>query len=156
MSELKAGILFLVALAAAQAQVYPGGGYPGGGYPGGGYPGQYPYPGGRGPTVPGIPIPRKGTTQPSKDASQPLPNFRGKLKQMDAKTITLELGDNRVLEFKRTDKTKFYKGGEELKSPEFKPGDQVSIEGPEDHARLHGGGERLLGEIRRRRRAIRR
>ena len=132
MSELKAGILFLVALGAAQAQVYPGGGYPGGGYPGGGYPGQYPYPGGRGPSVPGIPIPRKGTTQPSKDASQPLPNFRGKLKQMDAKTITLELGDNRVLEFKRTDKTKFYKGGEELKSPEFKPGDQVSIEGPED------------------------
>ena len=126
MSELKAGILFLVALAAAQAQVYPGGGYPGGGYPG-----QYPYPGG-GTTVPGIPIPRRGNTQPPKDASQPLPNFRGKLKQMDAKTITLELGDNRVLEFKRTDKTKFYKGGEELKSPDFKPGDQVSIEGPED------------------------
>ena len=134
MSELKAGILFLVVLAAAQAQVYPpGGGYPGGGYPGGGYPGQYPYPGGRGPTVPGIPIPRKGSKQPStKDASQPLPNFRGKLKLMDAKTITLELGDNRLLEFKRTDKTKFYKGGDELKSPEFKPGDQISIEGPED------------------------
>ncbi|MGB7721545.1 MAG: hypothetical protein WBL65_16690, partial [Bryobacteraceae bacterium] len=131
MSELKAGILFLVALAAAQAQVYPGGGYPGGGYPGGGYPGQYPYPGG-GTTVPGIPIPRRGNTQPPKDASQPLPNFRGKLKQLDAKTITLELGDNRVLEFKRTDKTKFYKGGEELKSPDFKPGDQISIEGPED------------------------
>ena len=122
MSELKAGILFLVAMAAAQAQIYPPGGYPG----------QYPYPGTRGPTVPGIPIPRKGSTQPSKDASEPLPNFRGKLKQMDAKTITLELGDNRVLEFKRTDKTKFYKNGEELKSPEFKPGDQVSIEGPED------------------------
>jgi hypothetical protein len=127
MSELKAGIFFLVALAAAQAQVYPGGGYPGGGYPG-----QYPYPGGGGPTVPGIPIPRRGKTQPTKDASEPLPNFRGKLKQMDAKTITLELGDSRVLEFKRTDKTKFYKGGEELKSPDFKPGDQVSIEGPED------------------------
>jgi hypothetical protein len=126
MSELKAGILFLVALAAAQAQIYPPGGYPGGGYPG-----QYPYPGG-GPTVPGIPIPRKGNTQPPKDASEPLPNFRGKLKQMDAKTITLELGDNRVLEFKRTDKTKFYKNGDELKSPDFKPGDQVSIEGPED------------------------
>ena len=127
MSELKAGILFLVALAAAQAQVYPPGGYPGGGYPG-----QSPYPGSRGPTIPGIPIPRKSKTQPTKDASEPLPNFRGKLKQMDAKTITLELGDNRLLEFKRTDKTKFYKGGEELKSPDFKPGDQVSIEGPED------------------------
>src|ERR1019366_1989744 len=95
------------------------------------YPGQYPYPGG-GTTVPGIPIPRRGTTQPSKNPSEPLPNFRGKLKQMDAKTITLTLGDERQLEFKRTDKTKFYKGGEELKSPEFKPGDQVSIEGPED------------------------
>jgi hypothetical protein len=127
MSELKSGILFFVALAAAQAQIYPGGGYPGGGYPG-----QSPYPGSRGPTVPGIPIPRKGSTQPSKDASQPLPNFRGRLKQMDAKTITLELGDNRLLEFKRTDKTKFYKGGDELKTPDFKPGDQVSIEGPED------------------------
>ena len=33
---MKAGILFLVALGAAQAQVYPGGGYPGGGRPGGG------------------------------------------------------------------------------------------------------------------------
>ena len=102
MSELKAGILFLVALAAAQAQIYPGGGYPGGGYPG-----QYPYPGGGGPTVPGIPIPRRGKTQPTKDASEPLPNFRGKLKQMDGKTITLELGDNRLMEFKRTDKTRF-------------------------------------------------
>jgi len=132
MSELKAGILFLVALAAAQAQVYPPGGYPGGGYPGGGYPGQSPYPGSRGPTIPGIPIPRKSKTQPTKDASEPLPNFRGKLKQMDAKTITLELGDNRQLEFKRTDKTKFFKNGDELKSPDFKPGDQVSIEGPED------------------------
>ncbi len=127
MSELKAGILFLVGLAAAQAQVYPPGGYPGGGYPG-----QYPYPGGSGRTTPGIPIPRRGNTQPTKSASDPLPNFRGKLKQMDAKTISLELGDNRVLEFKRTDKTKFYKGGEELKSPDFKPGDQISIEGPED------------------------
>jgi len=127
MSELKAGILFLVAMAAAQAQIYPPGGYPGGGYPG-----QYPYPGSRGPGGQGIPIPQRGSTQPSKNASDPLPNFRGKLKQMDAKAITLELGDNRVLEFKRTDKTKFYKNGDELKSPDFKPGDQVSIEGPED------------------------
>jgi len=63
-----------------------------------------------------------------------LPNFRGVLKQMDAKSITLKLGDDRVLEFKRTDKTKFFKGGDELKTPDFKPGDQVSIEGPEDQS----------------------
>jgi hypothetical protein len=51
---------------------------------------------------------------------------------MDAKTITLALDDDRLLEFKRTDKTKFFKNGDELKTPEFKPGDQISIEGPED------------------------
>ena len=51
---------------------------------------------------------------------------------MDDKTISLELGDYRVLDFKRTSKTKFFKGGEELKSPKFNPGDQISVEGPED------------------------
>jgi hypothetical protein len=61
-----------------------------------------------------------------------LPNFRGRIKQMDAKSITLKLDDDRELDFKRTDKTRFFKNGEEIKTPEFKPGDQVSIEGPED------------------------
>jgi hypothetical protein len=61
-----------------------------------------------------------------------MPNFRGRLKQMDAKSITLKLDDARELEFKRTDKTRFFKNGDELKTPDFKPGDQVSIEGPED------------------------
>ncbi len=105
---------------------YPGG-YPGGGYPGGGYP-----TGGG-----GIPIPmpsRGGKTQPnSSTKGQPLPNFRGKLKQMDAKTITLALDDDRMLDFRRTSSTKFYKGGDEVKNPKFNPGDQLSIEGPEDN-----------------------
>ena len=122
----------LLALGVASAQIYPpGGGYPPGGYPPTGYPGQRPYPGGG-----GIPIPTRGgkTTKPKNDTSnQPLPNFRGKLKQMDNKTISLELGDNRVLDFKRNDKTKFFKNGDEIKNPKFNPGDQVSIEGPEDN-----------------------
>jgi outer membrane biosynthesis protein TonB len=63
---------------------------------------------------------------------QPLPNFRGKLKQMDAKTITLALDDDRQIQFKRNDKTKFFKGGDEIKDPKFAEGDQISIEGPED------------------------
>ena len=115
-------------------QTYPPGGYPPGGYPPGGYPpGTYPpgtYPGGRGP---GIPIPSKGksTKDKPKDAGEPLPNFRGKLKQMDNKTITVEMGDYRELQFKRTDKTKFFKNGQELKSPKFDIGDQISVEGPE-------------------------
>src|SRR5947209_10398742 len=134
---VKPGILLLVVFAAAEAQIYPpgggypGGGYPGGGYPGGGYPGGgYPYPGRT--TGPGIPIPGRSSKGKAKaDPNQPLPNFRGKLKQMDAKTISLELGDNRVLDFKRTDKTKFFKSGDEIKSPEFSAGDQLSIESQE-------------------------
>ncbi|MBZ5626060.1 MAG: hypothetical protein LAQ69_46345 [Acidobacteriia bacterium] len=129
--------LFSLALGVASGQIYPpGGGYPPGGYPGGGYPpGGYPggYPPGRYPGGAGVPIPTRGSKQPKTSKTDgPLPNFRGKLKQMDNKTISLELGDNRVLDFKRNDKTKFFKNGDEVKSPKFNPGDQLSIEGPED------------------------
>jgi len=127
--------LSLLALGVASAQIYPPGGYPPGypgGYPPGGYPPTYPggrpYPGGG-----GIPIPSTGG-KPSKktDSGQPLPNFRGKLKQMDKKSLSLALGDNRVMDFKRNDKTKFYKNGDEIKDPKFTVGDQLSIEGSED------------------------
>jgi hypothetical protein len=78
----------------------------------------------------GIPIPSKGSTKPTNNA--PLPNFRGLLKQIDDKTLTLELDDHREMQFKRTAKTKFFKNGDEIKSPQFSIGDQLSIEGPED------------------------
>ena len=117
-------LLGLLAAAAAYAQVYPGG-YPGGyPYPGGGYPGGSP--------VPGIPIPRKGKPQADSNKGQPLPNFRGKLKRMDDKIVTLALDDDREMDFRRTGKTKFFKDGKELKDPKFAVGDQISIEGPED------------------------
>ena len=89
----------LAVLGVAVAQVghppigYPGG-YPPGGYPPG-YPGGYPpgYPGGYPPgTGPGVPLPRRGTDKKSKDQG-PLPSFRGKLKQMDSKSLRLELDD---------------------------------------------------------------
>ena len=125
--SVRLSVWLVLAAGVAGAQVYPPGGYPPGGYPGG-----YPYPG-RGT---GIPMPggRTKTGQPKADPNQPLPNFRGKLKHMDDKTISLELGDNRVMDFKRTSKTKFFKSGDEVKTPDFKPGDQLSVEGPEDAA----------------------
>ena len=94
------------------------------------YPGQYPgspYPGGRGGL--GIPMPRRGKkqTEQKKDA-QPLPNFAGTLKRMDAKLIVVELDDNRTLEFRRTDKTKFV----DVKESAIKPGDHISIEATDD------------------------
>lgn len=128
---LLAGLV--LGLGVVSAQVYPPGTYPpGGGYPPGGYPpggGGYPpggYPGG------GIPIPTKGSKTPKpKTDTGALPNFRGKLKNMDAKVVSLELGDHRVIDFKRTNSTKFYKNGDEVKDPKFHAGDQISVEGPE-------------------------
>ena len=147
-SSVRAPILLLAACAALTAQVYPGGGYPGGGYPGGGYPGgQYPgggYPGGGYPTgnpgqYPGggggIPVPSrpgKSKTNTNSKVAQPMPNFRGALKVFEAKTISVELGDKRVMDFKRNDKTKFFKNGEEIKTPNFAVGDQVSVEALEE------------------------
>jgi hypothetical protein len=111
-------ILGVLAATAAFAQIYPGG-----------YPGGYPYP--RNP-VPGIPIPGRNKPTAGSTKGEPLPNFRGKLKHMDDKTITLALDDDRLMDFKRTSKTKFFKGGDEVKDPKFAVGDQISIEGPED------------------------
>src|SRR4051794_15074919 len=123
----------LFAAGVAGAQVYPpGGGSP---YPGGGgspYPGRSPYPGGGGGSPLPIPGRRGGQQKTTKDPAQPLPNFRGVLKRMDDKGLAIELGDSRVLDFRRTGKTKFFKAGEELKSPKFGMGDQVSIEAAEE------------------------
>ena len=127
--RLAGWLLFACSLAFGQ---YPGQ-YPPGGYPGGGYPpGQYPpgtYPPGQRPGG-GIPIPSKGSKKPVDNA--PMPNFRGYLRQMDDKTITIEMDDHRELQFRRNGKTKFFKGGDEVKSPKFDMGDQLSIEGPQD------------------------
>ena len=141
-SSVRSGILLFVVSVAALAQVYPGGGYPGGGYPGGGYPGGgYPgggYPGGGYPgqsPIPGIPVPgRSGRTKTNAPNQQngPLPNFRGNLKVFAEKAISVELGDKRVMDFRRTDKTKFFKFGDEVKIPKFALGDQVSVEAQPD------------------------
>jgi hypothetical protein len=82
--------------------------------------------------VGGIPIPSKGKSKPDSTKGQPLPNYRGTLKTMDTKIITLTLGDDRAMDFKRTAKTKFFKNGAEIKDPKFAAGDQLSIEGPDD------------------------
>lgn len=132
----RVSLLAILAAGAASAQIYPPGGYPPGGgypYPGGGYPGGG-YPGGGYPGGGGIPIPgRSGKTKPD-TTKGPLPNFRGKLKSMDNKTILLALDDDRTMIFKRNDKTKFFKNGDEIKKPKFDEGDQISVEGPEDGA----------------------
>jgi len=97
-----------------------------------GSPYPYPYPRGGAP-VPGIPMPRRQSkTTKDKPPEKVLPSFQGTLKRFDNKSIVLEMDDFRVLDFKRTDKTKFLKNGDEIKPAEFQAGDRITIEGEED------------------------
>jgi len=148
-SSVKTLVFGLAVAGLAAAQIgYPGG-YPPTGRPGGyppGYPGGSPYPGSPypGSPYPGGPVPQTGTGtgtpapspgkkgKKSKNEAQPLPNFRGKLKQMDSKSISLKLDDDRIMEFRVTGKTTFTKNGEQLKSPKFDAGDQISVEATEE------------------------
>jgi hypothetical protein len=125
-SSLRILLLALAAACLAQAQI---------GYPGGPLPGQYPYPGGGYPYPgTGVPIPRTGGPRtPTGAAGQPLASFRGKLKTMDSKSLALELDDYRVVEFRLTSKTKYFRKGEEIKKPDFQQGDQLSVDGNEDN-----------------------
>src|ERR1051326_1554530 len=125
-TKVKTAILAVAVSAVAIGQVFPPT-----------YPGQSPIPGGpRLPGGSGIPIPGRKGKQSDKTSNskvqQPLPNFRGQLKQMDEKSLSLELGDNRVLDFKRTGATKFFKAGDEVKPPKFNIGDQLSVEAQEE------------------------
>jgi hypothetical protein len=51
---------------------------------------------------------------------------------MDSKNLSLEMDDYRIVQFRITSKTKFYKNGDTIKTPDFMTGDQLSVEGSED------------------------
>src|SRR5882762_5105776 len=117
----------------AQIGQYPGGQYPGGQYPGG------QYPGGRNPGggLPGSGIPMPGRKQKkttsSKDATpEQLINVTGMLRTLDEKQVVVEAEDTRIINLKRTSKTKFIKDGEELKPSDLKTGDHLLIEATQD------------------------
>ena len=115
----------LIAAGIAGAQVYP----PAEPVP---LSGRSPYPGGTGGGSPCRFPAVARATKASQGPHAALPNFRGVLRRMDDKALAIELGDSRVLDFRRTSKTKFFKAGEEQKNPRFGMGDQVSIEASEE------------------------
>ena len=124
---LGALVLFLAVELPLFAQ-YPPGGYPPGGYPPGSYPpGQYP-------SGPGIPMPRRGKKKTTtKDEDQiPLQDMKGMLRKLDDKAVVVEPEDTRIVNLKRTDRTKFIKDGQEIKPSTLKPGDHLEIEYRED------------------------
>lgn len=117
-------LLFLVTEASLFAQTAP--------YPGGYPPGQRPYPGSPG----GIPFPwpRRGKQSgpQTKGPSERLSNFSGTLRKLDEKSLVVEARDGRMLDFQRSDKTKFYKNSQEINASELESGDRVSVEARQD------------------------
>src|SRR5262245_52548692 len=86
---------------AGQVGPYPGGQYPGGRYPGNGVPGG-----------PGIPMPgrkKKTTTTKENPADEQFSYVTGVLRKLEDEQIIVEAKDSRIINLKRTGKTKFTK-----------------------------------------------
>jgi hypothetical protein len=100
-----------------------------------------PFPGGSsgGPLgIPGtqLPIPRRGGrgTGGSTGSTADKPtHIDGTLRRIDGQSVVVEVSDGRVLDFRRTSRTKFYKDSKEVGAADLKPGDQVSVDGTEDN-----------------------
>ncbi|MGA2590416.1 MAG: hypothetical protein ABSH32_10905 [Bryobacteraceae bacterium] len=109
------GLLLLIVQAPLPAQI---------GNPGG-YPGQYPPNNGG----LGIPVPRRHKKDKDKVELQ---TVSGMLRRIEKDQVVLEAEDTRILNFKRTDGTKFLKEGHDIKPAELRAGDHVEVEASED------------------------
>ena len=58
----------------------------------------------------------------------PAVTFRGSLRSIDKKEIVIDAGDDQILHFKRSKKTKFFKGDKEIKPDDFPDEAAVVIE----------------------------
>lgn len=100
---------------------------------GGPSPGQYPgqYPGGG-----GIGFPRRGKqkskTTKQKDAPEELKSVEGLLRRIDEKFVIIEARDTRIINCKRSDRTKFFRNGDEIKPADLTPGTHVLIDASQD------------------------
>jgi hypothetical protein len=59
---------------------------------------------------------------------QPLATFIGTVREMDGKTLTLEVEESNPLPFVCTHKTRYYDGNKKIKASDIKPGERVSID----------------------------
>lgn len=131
-----ASVVCLMAAGSVLAQLpgqYPGQyptPYPGG-YPGG-YPGQYPGTGLPIPTprLPGRKSKSPADKKPSKD--EVLYPYTGVIQEVKSDTIVLAAEDTRVITFKCSKITKYYRDDKEIAQKDFKSGDTVLIESRKD------------------------
>lgn len=113
------GLVLAATLAPLSAQVgYPGGGYPPGGYPGGG--------------GVGFPVPHRHKKQKPDTKNVETQSIEGMLRRIDKDQVILEADDNRILNFKRSDTTRFLKDGDPIKPAELRPGDHLLVEASQD------------------------
>jgi len=77
----------------------------------------------------GIPWPHRKKDQAKDTTTQ---RSLGKLTKVDDDSLVVEVPDGRVLTFKRTDKTQFFRDDKEIKPAELKVGDRVTVEATED------------------------
>ncbi len=79
----------------------------------------------------GLPWPHR-KKDPAKDVTN-TQRSRGTLAKVDDQSLVVEVPDGRVLTFKRTDKTQFFRDDKEIKPTELKVGDQVTVEATVDN-----------------------
>jgi len=77
----------------------------------------------------GIPWPHR-KKDPAKDVTTQ--RSLGKLTKVDDQSLVVEVPDGRVLTFKRTDKTQFFRDDKEIKPAALKVGDRVTVEATAD------------------------
>jgi len=83
----------------------------------------------------GLPTPGSGRltqrNEPS-DTQMAHVSYSGVLKQVDDKSLVLQLGDGRILTIKVSPETKFYGNSREIESDDLKPGDHLTVQADED------------------------
>lgn len=84
----------------------------------------------------GIGFPRRGkqnkVSPKEKTAPENTTSIRGMLRAINDEAILVEAADTRILSFKRSEKTRFIKNGEDIKPAAFSPGDHVEVESLQD------------------------
>jgi hypothetical protein len=69
-----------------------------------------------------------GPNNGSPNAPVPPVELRGKLRDIDKKKIVIDCGEDQIVTFKRSKKTKFLKGTKEIQADDFPDGAKVVIE----------------------------
>jgi hypothetical protein len=62
------------------------------------------------------------------DGATPPVSIRGVLRSINKKDIVIDTGDDQIVTFKRTKKTKFLKGAKEIKPEDFPEGAKLFVE----------------------------